>query len=65
MSAHIWTQPQAALEEITATIEPALGDALVATTIEFDELTITVAAPTIARVLTHLRDEPSLLFRLE
>jgi len=63
MSAHIWKQPQGALEEIVATIEPVLEEALVSTSIARDELTITVAGPAVARVLTYLRDEPSLLFR--
>lgn len=63
MSAHIWTQPQAALEEIVATIEPVLEEVLIATTIAYDELTVTVATSSVARVLTYLRDEPSLLFK--
>ncbi len=63
MSAHIWKQPRAALEQIVATIEPALDDVLVGKAIAFDELTITVATASIPRVLTYLRDEPSLLFQ--
>jgi NADH-quinone oxidoreductase subunit C len=63
MSAHIWTQPKAALEEMLATIEPTLGDALVEKVIAADELTIVVQGAAIAKVLTYLRDEPSLLFK--
>lgn len=63
MSAHIWKQPRAALEEMLATIEPALEEVLVDKSIAYDELTLTVAAPAVPRVLTYLRDEPSLLFK--
>ncbi|MEK0081664.1 NADH-quinone oxidoreductase subunit C [Benzoatithermus flavus] len=63
MSAHIWTQPKVALEEMLALIEPALGDVLVASSLARDELTIVVQGAAIAKVLTYLRDEPSLLFK--
>jgi NADH-quinone oxidoreductase subunit C len=63
MSAHIWTQPKAALEEMLATIEPALGDTLLGSSLAQDELTLLVQGQAIARVLTYLRDEPSLLFK--
>ena len=63
MSEHIWTQPDAALEELLATIEPVLDEVLVDKKIAAGELTITVAGAAIARVLTYLRDEPSLMFK--
>jgi len=63
MSAHIWKQPEAALDELVARIEPALGDALLAKSTAYDELTITVAGDAVVRVLTYLRDEPALLFK--
>lgn len=63
MTGHIWRQPQAALDEMAAIVRPALGGDLVALDTARDELTLTVAVPAIARVLTFLRDEPSLLFR--
>ncbi len=63
MGGHIWKQPRAALEEMLATIEPVLDEVLVARAIAYDELTITVAPGSIVRVLTYLRDEPSLLFK--
>jgi NADH-quinone oxidoreductase subunit C len=63
MGAHIWTQPRSAFEEIVATIEPVLDEVLISHAIAFDELTITVAPGSIARVLTYLRDEPSLMFK--
>lgn len=63
MSAHIWKQPRAALEEMLATIEPALEEVVVDKSIAYDELTLTVATPAVPRVLTYLRDEPSLLFK--
>lgn len=63
MSAHIWSQPQAAIEELLATIEPVIEEVLVDRSIARGELTITVQANAIVRVLTYLRDEPSLLFK--
>ena len=63
MGAHIWTQPQAALEEMQATIGAVLEAELVDSVIAHSELSITVTGAAIARVLTYLRDEPSLLFR--
>jgi NADH-quinone oxidoreductase subunit C len=52
-----------ALEEMRAIIEAALGDDLLEAVIARGELTIVVPANRIVRVLTWLRDEPSLLFR--
>jgi NADH-quinone oxidoreductase subunit C len=63
MSGHIWKQPRAALEEILATLEPVLEEVLLDRVIAYDELTITVAGNALPRVLTYLRDEPSLLFK--
>lgn len=63
MSGHIWRQPRAAIDEMLATVEPVLDEVLVDRVIAHDELTITVQAGSIARVLTYLRDEPSLLFK--
>jgi NADH-quinone oxidoreductase subunit C len=60
---HIWTQPRAALEGMLAAIGPALGDDLLDKVIDRGELTLEVRPAAIARVLTYLRDEPSLLFR--
>jgi NADH-quinone oxidoreductase subunit C len=63
MGGHIWTQPQEALEELLATLEPVLGEVLVGKAIAHGELTITVAGAALARVLTYLRDEPALMFK--
>lgn len=63
MTTHIWKQAPAALEEMLATIEPVLDEVLVERSVAFDELTITVAPGSITRVLTYLRDEPSLMFK--
>lgn len=63
MSGHIWKQPRAALDEMLATIEPVIDEVLVEKKIAFDELTLTVQAGSIVRVLTYLRDEPSLMFK--
>jgi NADH-quinone oxidoreductase subunit C len=63
MGVHIWTQPQEALEELLATLEPVLGEVLVGKAIAHGELTITVAGAALARVLTYLRDEPALMFK--
>jgi NADH-quinone oxidoreductase subunit C len=60
---HIWTQPEAALEEMLASIEPVLGDVLLAKRVDRGELAVRVRPSTIVRVLTFLRDEPSLQFR--
>ena len=63
MAAHIWNQAPGTLEDMLATIEPVLEEVLVDKQIAYDELTIVVATGSIARVLTFLRDEPSLLFK--
>ena len=63
MSGHIWTQPRAALDELLTVIEPVIDEVLVEKKIAYDELTLTVRAGAIVRVLTYLRDEPSLLFK--
>jgi NADH-quinone oxidoreductase subunit C len=60
---HIWNQAQSTLEDMLATIEPVLEEVLVEKQIAYDELTIVVASGAIPRVLTFLRDEPSLLFK--
>ena len=53
----------ASLEEMLATIEPALGETLIESRIAHGELTILVPASQIVRVLTFLRDDPGLLFK--
>ena len=53
----------ASLEELLATVEPALGETLLEKKIAFGELTIVVPASQIVRVLTFLRDEAGLLFK--
>ena len=63
MSAHIWTQPKAALEEMLELIRPALGPDLIDARIEHDELGLSVRPQTIVETLTFLRDEPRLTFR--
>jgi NADH-quinone oxidoreductase subunit C len=63
MAAHIWRQAPGTLEDMLATIEPVLEEVLVEKQIAYDELAIVVAAGAIPRVLTFLRDEPSLLFK--
>jgi NADH-quinone oxidoreductase subunit C len=63
MAAHIWKQAPGTLEDMLATIEPVLEEVLVDKQIAYDELTIVVASGAIPRVLTFLRDEPSLLFK--
>jgi NADH-quinone oxidoreductase subunit C len=63
MAAHIWKQAPSTLEDMLATIEPVLEEVLVEKQIAYDELTIVVASGAIPRVLTFLRDEPSLLFK--
>ena len=63
MAAHIWKQAPSTLEDMLATIEPVLEEVLVERQIAYDELTIVVASGAIPRVLTFLRDEPSLLFK--
>ena len=63
MSGHIWTQSPAALEELAGTVEPLLGEVLVDRTIAHGELTMLVQGEAIVRVLTVLRDEPTLLFK--
>ncbi len=54
---------EAALEEVLETVAAALGDYLLESEIRRGELTIVVPAANIVRVLTYLRDEPSLLFK--
>jgi NADH-quinone oxidoreductase subunit C len=63
MSTQIWTPPRAALEEMLAAIEPVLGEVLLTHRIDRSELTLVVRASAIVRVLSFLRDEPSLQFR--
>ncbi len=52
-----------ALEEALETIEGAIGELILEKKIERGELTIVVPARQIVRVLTFLRDEPTLLFK--
>jgi len=52
-----------ALEEALETIQAGIGDDLLAHAIAHGELTIVVPAAHIVRVLTFLRDEPTLLFK--
>jgi NADH-quinone oxidoreductase subunit C len=63
MSGHIWTQSPAALEELLGQIEPLLGEVIIDRTIAHGELSLVVPGRDIVRVLTLLRDEPSLLFK--
>jgi NADH-quinone oxidoreductase subunit C len=63
MSGHIWSQSQAAIDELLSSIEPVLGDVIVDRVVAYDELTLVVPGDSIVRVLTFLRDEPSLLFK--
>ena len=63
MGGHIWTQSQAALDELLGTIEPVLGEVIVDRVIAYGELTLVVQGPEIVRALTFLRDEPALLFK--
>jgi len=63
MGGHIWSPSPAALEELLGKIAPELADVLVDHAIAYGELTLTVPAPSIVRVLTFLRDEPSLSFQ--
>ncbi len=51
------------LEEILAAIRPALSESLIEASLRHGELTLLVARQDIRRVLMHLRDEPSLLFK--
>jgi NADH-quinone oxidoreductase subunit C len=52
-----------ALAEMRATLEPVLGDVLLGARQAFGELTIEVEPGRLARVMTYLRDDPSLLFK--
>jgi NADH-quinone oxidoreductase subunit C len=63
MGGHIWSPSPATLEELLGKIAPELAEVLVDHAIAYGELTLTVAAPSIVRVLTFLRDERSLLFQ--
>jgi NADH-quinone oxidoreductase subunit C len=54
---------EAALQDLLALIEPVLGDHLLAAKIAHGELTITVPAAVIRRVLGFLRDDPNMLFK--
>jgi NADH-quinone oxidoreductase subunit C len=51
------------LGELEALIEGQLGDDLLAATVAHGELSITVPATTLPRVLQWLRDDPSTLFK--
>ncbi len=63
MGGHIWTQSQAALDELLARIEPVLAEVIVDRVVAHGELTLTLQGEAIVRALTFLRDEPSLLFK--
>ncbi len=52
-----------ALKDLGEIIADALGDALVSSKIEFDELCIVVRGAEIARVLTYLRDDVNCQFK--
>jgi NADH-quinone oxidoreductase subunit C len=52
-----------ALQDLLALVEPVLGDHLLAAKIAHGELTITVPAAVIRRVLAFLRDDPNMLFK--
>lgn len=52
-----------ALKDLGEIIADALGDALVSSKIEFDELCIVVQGAEIARVLTYLRDDVNCQFK--
>jgi len=54
---------EAALQDLLALIEPVLGDHLLAAQIAHGELTISVPATSIRRVLGFLRDDPNMLFK--
>jgi len=54
---------EAALQDLLALIEPVLGDHLLAAKIAHGELTISVPATSIRRVLGFLRDDPNMLFK--
>jgi NADH-quinone oxidoreductase subunit C len=63
MAGHIWTQSQAALDELLGTIAPVLDEVIVDRVIAHGELTLVVQGAEIVRVLTFLRDDPGLLFK--
>jgi NADH-quinone oxidoreductase subunit C len=63
MAGHIWTDSQAALEELLGRIDPVLGEVIVDRVIAHGELTLVVQGGEIVRALTFLRDEPDLLFK--
>ncbi len=63
MGTDIWTPPAGSLEEMLAVIEPVLGEVLLSHRTDRDELTLVVRASAIVRVLSFLRDEPTLQFR--
>jgi len=52
------------LSELLDEIAPALADVLLDSRIERGELTLRVHTPTVARVLTYLRDEPNCQFKM-
>ena len=52
-----------ALRELAGAIEATLGESLLDSKIAAGELTITVPAHDIRRVLAYLRDDPSMLFK--
>ena len=57
------TEVEAALSELRGLIEAQLGDDLLAADLAHGELSITVPATTLPRVLQWLRDDPAILFK--
>jgi NADH-quinone oxidoreductase subunit C len=51
------------LREFMAQIEPTLGPALLGAQLDRGELTLVVQVAPLTRVLTYLRDDPSMLFK--
>ena len=56
-------QVEEGLRDLLGLIETTLGDDLVASEVAYAELTLSVPAARIARVLSWLRDEPNMLFK--
>ncbi len=63
MAVESLAEREAALADLLSLIEPVLGDHLLAARIARGELTITVPAAAIRRVLAFLRDDPNMLFK--
>ena len=63
MTAAPRTEIETALGELRSLIESQLGDDLLAAKLAYGELSITVPAHTLPRVLQWLRDDPNTLFK--